>query len=237
MSGLNLTCTGSGLQLAAAHKKWVENLCLLLSEQGLFWRMLPQITPDWQPGREVNECRCLVTFHFRCCEQVTNPQRSIWILSSETCIRVKILFLLSCLPPGPHANYTGVMETTLETCTCGASDRGLPFAQQLTETLQDPRAGTHPWPSTLGPVCQGTSTWRSKIPLSKYRRSLQTDARKGSIEDEGYGLTGRLWLAGRGQEERTWSARDGAAHPAQAEAEGLVEQQGTCLPASTRVDC
>lgn len=42
-SGLNLTCAGSGLQLAAAHMKWAENL--LPSERGLLWRTLPQITP------------------------------------------------------------------------------------------------------------------------------------------------------------------------------------------------
>lgn len=55
--------------------------------------------------------------------------------------------------------------------------------------------------------------------------------REEFVWDKCYGLTGRLWLAGREQEKKAWSPNDGEARPMQAEAEGLAEQQGACLPA------
>lgn len=47
--------------------------------------------------------------------------------------------------------------------------------------------------------------------------------------DECSGLTG-CGLQAEGRKKKHRSANDGAAHPVQAEAEGLVEQRGACLP-------
>lgn len=84
----------------------------------------------------------------------------------------------------PCKLLTGVMGTTLETCTCGARDRALPFARQLTETLQEPRAGSTHHPEPAAPWAQSATEQAPGGPRylrAKAGISLQPDTRKGRI--------------------------------------------------------
>lgn len=167
-SGLNLTCTGSGSQLAAAHMEWAEYLRLLPSEWGLLWRTLPQITPKLTAWESSEWTWLLSHFHFLCCEQVTNPQKLILILSSKTCENTPHSLIPSFSSSPQHTNYYWCDGGPH--CTVGPRDRALPFARQLNETLQEPRAGMHSPPtasSALGTICSGISTWSPKVPLSQ----------------------------------------------------------------------
>lgn len=181
MSGLNLTCAGSGSQLAAAHMKWVEDLRLLPSEQGLLWRTLPQITPkltawegsEWTWVLSHSSLSLLWTGNEFTGANLDTQQWKLYKGENTP----PSLVPSSSSPPSVRTG-TGVMGTALETCTCGARDGALPFARQLTEILQEPRAG-HSSPTALGPICRGTSTWRPQIPLSQGRKKPAAWCKEG----------------------------------------------------------
>lgn len=229
MSGLNLTCAGSGSQLAAIHVKWVEDLWLLPSEQGLLWRTLPQITPpNWQPGREVNEHGCWVTFH--CCEQVTNPQKPIWILSSKTCVRVKILLLRSCLlppppSPPPQANCywcDGDHAGNLHLWSQGESTSLCMTANWNPSGAKGWSLNTHSW-QHLGPNLPGnkhleaTDTSEPRLKMSwLYREAVACRQRAGRAR-----VKCKRWSSNHCV---GWSRKAGGA-------------AARSLPASTRVGC
>lgn len=131
----------------------------------------------------MNGYGCQVTFHFHRCEQVTNPQKPLQILSSKTCIRVKILPFLSCLPPPCHAN----------SYLCGG-DQGLVW-------IHHPQLEA-PWVQSAGEPAPGGQRclWLEKV------CSLMQE-REEFVWDKCYGLRGRLRVSGRGQEKKKYEAQ------------------------------
>lgn len=166
---------------------------------------------------------CWVTFHFLCCEQVTNPQKLIWILSSKSCENT---------PPSLMPSSSSPQHTNCYWCDgrphwkLSILDRALSFARQLNETLQEARAGMHSSPtasSALDPIWFGISTWRPKVPLSQgWKKSAAWHKKEKNLVGmctmallESVSSSQRAW--------REWSAGAGAAHPAWAAGEGLLE--------------
>lgn len=121
-SGLNLTCTGSRSQLAAAHMKWAEYLRLLPSERGLLWRTLPQITPKltvWE-GSEWTQ----VLSHFSLSLLWTgNKSTGTHLDTQQHNLRKYPSFSHASLLLSPAQKLLLV-----EACTFEPRDRALPFA-------------------------------------------------------------------------------------------------------------